>query len=408
MTTHYFGNRPTLLPWDKSPVELTSSTSLKKEAYYRTFIIRNPANFTITLPPSNQATAGGKITLVHGFSENEATIQCYGQDKLSIAGEDTSSIQLRLGTSITLEDMGNGRFIPVYDALAFNIDPGSLAPKDSPVFTGDPQAPTPPLLSDSLAIANTKSVLDHIKRAGFLHMTTTPVILDANAAEIAASGTTGPTTVNLPAGFPDYTGFLFHRLYDVSGFQLWQPASQNRLFWRRRYNSVWQGWNELANLQSPIFTGVPQVPTAPIESNDTTASNTEFVGLAIDEALKRVVLLDVDQTLSSQKAPKYAQNLVTVGGIGIYGNYGQVFDATLSGGITNVLQPADLLVGAKYLLRVKQNSLSTLVWHSSYDFGEDPPPTLTLLGTGRTDIFLFEAYSTSGLRLLAYKKGFTL
>lgn len=51
------------------------------------------------------------------------------------------------------------------------------------------------------------------------------------------------------------TATIYHKVYGTAGFQLLNYAGSNRVFFRTRTASAWAAWKELANLDSPTFTG---------------------------------------------------------------------------------------------------------------------------------------------------------
>lgn len=263
MTFKYYGNYPTTRPWDLIPVFIYTPTVLNEQAWNRAHILCTPANYKVTLPASGVDTAGQKITFVHGHSSGTAHLECKGEDTILFKSNQIQVFNLDVGEAITLEDTGKGQFIPVaasWDSLKDDVD---YAPLNNPVFTGNPQAPTAPEGDDSLLIANTEWVMDLFERAGLLHTSTKPEILDLNSVELSAFATVPTGAIGGPAGLEDTAGFMLNRIYDSgsSGFQLYQPVSTSSLFWRKRYENVWGEWTELTPNDSPNFVGTPLVPT---------------------------------------------------------------------------------------------------------------------------------------------------
>lgn len=109
---------------------------------------------------------------------------------------------------------------------------GTLALLDSPVFTGDPQAPTPAIGDDDTSIATTH----FIKEQGYVTATTAPVtsVFGRTGAVVATTG--------------DYS------VGQVTG---------------------------AAPLASPTFTGDPKAPTPSPGDNDTSIATTAFVQNAV-------------------------------------------------------------------------------------------------------------------------------
>lgn len=52
-------------------------------------------------------------------------------------------------------------------------------------------------------------------------------------------------------------GLMIHKVYGTGGFQMYQPESLDRVFYRRRTASVWQTWNEFA--KSGVNTDITQL-----------------------------------------------------------------------------------------------------------------------------------------------------
>lgn len=52
-------------------------------------------------------------------------------------------------------------------------------------------------------------------------------------------------------------GLMIHKVYGTAGFQMYQPSTLDRIFYRRRVAGVWQTWNEFA--KSGINTDITQL-----------------------------------------------------------------------------------------------------------------------------------------------------
>lgn len=67
-----------------------------------------------------------------------------------------------------------------------------------------------------------------------------------NAAIAAGFWYVDETTTGTFPGVGALPGMLFHRMYGTGGFQMYQPFSLDRIFYRRRVGSAFQAWNEFA------------------------------------------------------------------------------------------------------------------------------------------------------------------
>lgn len=82
-----------------------------------------------------------------------------------------------------------------------------------------------------------------------------PLIPNVDDATIASGFyyINATTTGTLPLAAS--TATIYHKVYGTAGFQLLNYAGSNRVFFRTRTASAWAAWEELANLDSPTFTG---------------------------------------------------------------------------------------------------------------------------------------------------------
>lgn len=152
--------------------------------------------------------------------------------------------------------------------------PNSLA------LTGTPTAPTaqPGTNTDQVA---TTAFAKALLTAGGFGMTDVGVYI-GNLDDVSfAAGFYYFNAAALNSPIPGGQGVVLHKVYGTAGFQLLQSYSNDRLLWRKRSGGVWSQWNELANLASPAFTGIPTVPTATVGTNTTQAASTAFVQAAI-------------------------------------------------------------------------------------------------------------------------------
>jgi Pectate lyase superfamily protein len=166
--------------------------------------------------------------------------------------------------------------------VAANATVASKAPLASPIFTGDPQAPTPATADNDTSIATTAFV----KVQGYA--TTTYVDgADALKAPLASPVFTGNPTAPTPtAGDNDTTiattAFVQTAISSVGGgnvSNVGTPINGQLAQWTGA--TTIQGIDAsslgLASLASPTFTGDPKAPTPATADNDTSIATTAFV-----------------------------------------------------------------------------------------------------------------------------------
>jgi phage-related tail fiber protein len=238
----------------------------------------NGANVTITLPAAVDAGAGQSFLIRNGQSK-AATIAAPGT-ALIYTSYDANSSQLVLAPWewVEIQATTTNYFVNSRGKL------GEVALNDSPVFTGDPKAPTPGAADNDTSIATTAFVRLAMALFGVGSDTST-VVTDLNSATQggfyrAAGGAansvgTGVVTfVTIP--------------YNSGGCAqlLNQLTAANSPFWyRTQVSGVWSDWHPLANLESPEFTGAPRAPTPAAGNNSTLIATTAFTTSAIKGAL---------------------------------------------------------------------------------------------------------------------------
>jgi len=141
--------------------------------------------------------------------------------------------------------------------VAANATVVSKAPLVSPVFTGDPRAPTPTAGDNDTSIATTAFVTSAISTAGGSYQP-----LDADLTSLAGASATGA-------------------IYYRSAANTWGPITigGNLTFAGGTLNAT-VGTSDLASyapLASPTFTGDPKAPTPATADNDTSIATTAFV-----------------------------------------------------------------------------------------------------------------------------------
>jgi hypothetical protein len=141
--------------------------------------------------------------------------------------------------------------------VSANATVASKAPTASPVFTGDPRAPTPTAGDADTSIATTAFVASAISTAGGTYQP-----LDADLTSLAGASATGA-------------------IYYRSAANTWGPITVggNLTFAGGTLNAA-VGTSDLASyapLASPTFTGDPKAPTPATADNDTSVATTAFV-----------------------------------------------------------------------------------------------------------------------------------
>lgn len=153
-------------------------------------------------------------------------------------------------------------------------DWSTQATLESPVFTGDPKAPTPSTGDNDTSVATT----------AFVHNTLSSFGLGNGSAAGVGAGTTPEQLAALPAGnyyyqpsvspYPDFAFVMRCKYQTIRGFELANIPYQDRFFGRAsNVDGTWRVPVELAKLDSPIFTGAPKVPTPEVGNSSTQAAN---------------------------------------------------------------------------------------------------------------------------------------
>jgi len=183
------------------------------------------------------------------------------------------------------------------------------APLASPKFTGSPEVPTPTAGSTGLQAANMSALATAVAAASRAFKSAvigvaTSITLTAAQAGNAVQFNTGPVTVTLPAVADVGNGasFMLRNPSTTATQTLNVVASGSLVDAGSTVTSMaikpseWlevaasgTSWfvlgrgklKEVAELDSPVFTGSPKVPTAPLTDSSQLAANTEFVKLLI-------------------------------------------------------------------------------------------------------------------------------
>jgi phage-related tail fiber protein len=152
---------------------------------------------------------------------------------------------------------------------------GEVAKIDSPVFTGDPRAPTQNVGDNDTSIATTAFVQAALAAFGFGTFTP-PLSTDLNTAVQGTTFRTTSATANTPI-----TGNLSGITLPYNNGGCLQLASQlggiGRFYWRTQAAGAWTAWREAAATDSPAFTGTPTTPTPAAGDASKQIVNAEFL-----------------------------------------------------------------------------------------------------------------------------------
>ncbi|WYW02467.1 tail fiber protein [Pseudomonas phage vB_PpuM-Lauda] len=221
-----------------------------------------------------------------------------------------------------------------------------LAATDSPVFTGDPQAPTAALGDTDLTIANTAFVQNQLASWGLGTLVSNIVTgNDMNQAVLGGLYRAQSTTANIPIS-SNFSVIVVP--YNGGGCLQIATAlnSNNRMFWRSQAGGNWTAWNEAVATDSPSLIGTPTAPTPPTTDNSTRLANTAYA-----------------QNLNFSQSRKFK-------GVGVGVSASITLDVSHSGywlnlagsGITVTLpDPTTLLPGATFVFRNPTSTVQTIV-----------------------------------------------
>ncbi|WP_110950430.1 phage tail-collar fiber domain-containing protein [Pseudomonas bohemica] len=242
------------------------------------------AGVTLTLPSKSEVEAG-KALAIHNASAGNITIKATGTEVIAIPGG---------GSSMTLAPNEWVQFAYNSDAIYLPGGRGKLvetAAIDSPVFIGDPRAPTAPVGDSDTTLATTAFVQAALAVFGLGTMTG-PLVNDLNTTVLGGLFRTSNTTVNQPMGASaNMSGIVIP--YNNGGcLQIAALLSANganaRIFFRTQAAGGWSYWREFGATDSPVLTGNPTCPTpAPGDSSKSLAT-TEFVRSAAGDMVGMV------------------------------------------------------------------------------------------------------------------------
>lgn len=189
-----------------------------------------------TAADASKTAAAGSATAAAGSATTASTKAGEAAASATAAQGSATTASNAAGTATTEADRSKTEADRA-QGYADSINPGSLAPINSPTFTGDPKAPTPAKADNDTSIATTA----HVK------------LVVADYAPLASPALTG-----IPTGPTPVAG--------NSSTQLATTAFVATSF---------------APLASPTFTGDPKAPTPAASDRDTSIATTAFVGNAM-------------------------------------------------------------------------------------------------------------------------------
>ncbi|WP_455430543.1 phage tail-collar fiber domain-containing protein [Pseudomonas promysalinigenes] len=157
-------------------------------------------------------------------------------------------------------------------------DWSTQATLESPVFTGDPKAPTPSTGDNDTSVATT----------AFVHNTLSSFGMGTGTAAGVGAGTTPEQFAALPAGnyyyqasvspYPDFAFVMRCKYQTTRGFELANIPYQDRFFGRAsNADGTWRAPIELAKVASPVLTGDVGVPTRITTDRSANAASTQYV-----------------------------------------------------------------------------------------------------------------------------------
>lgn len=205
----------------------------------------------------------GKTGVVAG-DYNKVTVDAQGR---VIAGSNPTTV-------------GESGLTDVYTKAEINASLAGKAPIESPVFTGNPRVPTVEVDSRDYSAVNTFWARRLLAQYGLGH--NNGGVIPATQEEL---GTLLSGNYYYPSAISPYGSGVFTQrmVYAANrGFEISNYPYQKRIFGRVSNNDgTWQAPFELANLDSPAFTGIPTCPTAAKGTNTLQQASTAFVQAAI-------------------------------------------------------------------------------------------------------------------------------
>ncbi|VVN40611.1 pyocin knob domain-containing protein [Pseudomonas viridiflava] len=213
----------------------------------------NVDGITLTLPSKANVGVGKSVTF-HNASFGVATIKASGTEIISLYGSGSNTLQLNASEWVELVFNPDAIYITKRGKIV------EVAGIDSPVFTGDPKAPTAALGDNDASIANTAFVQTALASFG-LGSTTSLLVSDLNLSVKGGYYRTSPATLNQPLPTNSSVEVIPYNnggcLQVVS-----QLGAGSRKFWRTQASGIWTGWREFVSADDPGLVLTAVVGTA--------------------------------------------------------------------------------------------------------------------------------------------------
>ncbi len=202
----------------------------------------NAGGITLTLPSKANVVVGKSITF-HNASPAAATIKANGAEVISLFGAGSNTLKLNAAEWVELVFNPDAIYITKRGKIT------EVAGIDSPVFIGDPKAPTAAPGDNDLSIANTAFVQAALTALG-LGVTTSLLVTDLNLVVQGGWYRTSPTTLNQP--LPTNSSVEVIPYNNGGCLQVvTQLGAGSRKFWRTQASSIWTGWREAVSNDDP-------------------------------------------------------------------------------------------------------------------------------------------------------------
>ena len=196
------------------------------------------------VPSGNYRTAGSTTDLPPGANTSN-TIQYYIRNNTSTAAQAVQIVQGYLAPYKQWMRVANGGApaTPTWGAWQEFVFP------DSPVFTGDPKAPTPATADNDTSISTTAFVRNYLATIGLgANIGAAGYTLDLDAITEGGLYAFGTTAVGAPkdASGNGMTGSLLHMSRDARPTQI-AATYTSRQVWVRYFAGAWTAWELLGN-----------------------------------------------------------------------------------------------------------------------------------------------------------------
>ncbi len=235
----------------------------------------------------------------------------YAVTSSSLALGETSTTAYRGDRGKTAYDhsqaTGNPHDTQISDISGLAGDLASKAPLASPVFTGNPSAPTQPVGDDSIRLANTEYVRTAIDKFVVSTETNLNNYITNGNFRTPTSGLT-----NLPSGWMQKGYVLYVHGNELTAYGahiLVDPSSGEFAVRGKSSGGTWSAWKKIsdkADLISPVFAGTPTAPTPATGTNNQQVATAEFVHL---QSVKNIVTSEVSGSYGNSDLPAFHNNI---------------------------------------------------------------------------------------------------